>query len=79
MNVNSEAELHTTSEKVLAFASDTQAPMLVETILLKPQKNRKATELLFADVLVRQPAAFFLLGDVVNHGYSDRPWRPIDR
>jgi hypothetical protein len=35
--------------------------------------------LLFADVLVRQPAAFFLLGDVVNLGYSSRQWRPIDR
>ena len=72
-------ELQTTSEKILAFASDTQAPMLVETLLLKPQKNRRATELLFADVLVRQPSVFFLLGDVVNLGYSDRQWRPIDR
>lgn len=52
--------------------------MLVETLLLKPHKNRKATELLFADVLVRKPTAFFLLGDVVNLGYSNRQWRPID-
>ena len=59
-------DVQSTSQNVLAFASDTQAPMLVETILLKPQRNRKATELLFADVLVRQPAAFFLLGDVVS-------------
>lgn len=72
-------EVQTTSHNILAFASDTQAPMFVETILLKPNRNRKATELLFADVLVRQPAAFFLLGDVVNLGYSDRQWRPIDR
>lgn len=72
-------EVHTTSQNILAFASDTQAPMLVETILLKPYKNRKATELLFADVLMRQPATFFLLGDVVNLGYSNRQWRPIDR
>jgi hypothetical protein len=71
-------ELQTTNETTLAFAADTQAPMLVETILLKPFKNRKATELLFADVLVRKPAAFFLLGDVVNLGYSSRQWRPID-
>jgi hypothetical protein len=72
------AHLQTTAELTLAFAADTQAPMLVETILLKPFKNRKATELLFADVLVRKPAAFFLLGDVVNLGYSSRQWRPID-
>ncbi len=72
------ANFQTTTELTLAFAADTQAPMLVETILLKPFKNRKATELLFADVLVRRPAAFFLLGDVVNLGYSSRQWRPID-
>ncbi len=73
------AELQSTLQNILAFASDTQAPMLVETILLKPFKNRKATELLFRDVVVRHPAAFFLLGDVVNLGYSSRQWRPIDR
>jgi hypothetical protein len=72
-------ELQSTTQNLLAFASDTQAPMLVETILLKSHKNRKATELLFRDVLERQPAAFFLLGDVVNLGYSSRQWRPIDR
>lgn len=73
------ADLQTTSGEILAFASDTQAPMLVETILLRPYRNRQATELLFSDVLGRQPTAFFLLGDVVNLGYSDRQWRPIDR
>jgi len=73
------AELYEKAETILAFAADTQAPMLVETILLKPFRNRQATELLFADVLMRQPTAFFLLGDVVNLGYSNRQWRPIDR
>lgn len=72
-------ELQSTAQNVLAFVSDTQAPMLVETILLKSHRNRKATELLFKDVLERHPAAFFLLGDVVNLGYSNRQWRPIDR
>lgn len=53
--------------------------MFVETILLRRHNNRKATELLFADVLQRHPAAFFLLGDLVNLGYSKRQWKPIDR
>lgn len=73
------SDLQTTAQNLLAFASDTQAPMLVETILLKAYKNREATKLLFSDVLERLPAAFFLLGDVVNLGYSNRQWRPIDR
>lgn len=53
--------------------------MLVETILLRQHNNRKATRLLFEDVLQRRPAAFFLLGDLVNLGYSNRQWRPMDR
>lgn len=63
----------------LAFAADTQAPMFVETLWLRSHNNRKATRLLFEDVLHRRPAAFFLLGDLVNLGYSNRQWKPIDR
>jgi len=62
----------------IAFASDTQAPMLVEQLWLRGHKNRTATGQLFRDVLMRRPDAFFLLGDVVNLGYSNRQWRPID-
>ena len=68
----------TNDTALLAFASDTQAPMLVETILLRSYKNRLATRLLFADILQHQPEVFYLLGDVVNLGYSDRQWKPID-
>jgi hypothetical protein len=69
----------TSLNHIIAFAADTQAPMFVETILLRRHNNRKATELLFADVLQRHPAAFFLLGDLVNLGYSNRQWKPIDK
>ena len=72
-------EIISTNSNLLAFASDTQAPMFVETLWLRPFKNRKATALLFRDILEHRPAAFFLLGDVVNLGYSDRQWKPIDR
>jgi hypothetical protein len=64
---------------VLAFASDTQAPMLVEKIWLRSFKNRQATQLLFDDVRNKKPKQFFLLGDVVNLGYSNRQWKPIDK
>lgn len=53
--------------------------MFVETLLLRSHNNRKATRLLFEDVLRRRPTAFFLLGDLVNLGYSNRQWAPIDR
>ena len=67
------------SEKnnLLAFAADTQAPMLVETLLLKPFRNREATKLLFQNVLQQKPCAFYY-ADVVNLGYSKRQWKPID-
>lgn len=66
------------NNKLIAFASDTQAPMFVETLWLRSNKNRKATYLLFHDILKAHPHSFFLLGDVVNLGYSDRQWKPID-
>jgi hypothetical protein len=64
---------------VLAFASDTQAPMWVETIVLKANKNRTATKMVFNNILDAKPASLFLLGDVVNLGYSNRQWKPMDK
>lgn len=70
--------LHVPHRNVLAFVADTQAPMFVETLWLKAFNNRKATKLLFQDILRLHPHAFFLLGDLVNLGYSDKQWKPID-
>jgi hypothetical protein len=67
------------SKKMIAFTSDTQAPMLVETIILRSNKNRLATKKLFEDIGQRNPGSLFILGDVVNLGYSNRQWKPIDR
>lgn len=63
---------------LLVFASDTQAPMLIETIWLKAHQNRRATRQLFSEIGNRQPGSVFLLGDVVNLGYSNKQWRPMD-
>jgi predicted MPP superfamily phosphohydrolase len=64
--------------KLIAFASDTQAPMWVETLWLKANKNRTATKMVFDDILHGAPSSLFLLGDVVNLGYSNKQWKPID-
>ena len=64
---------------LIAFASDTQAPMWVETIVLKANKNRTATKMVFNDILQGRASSLFILGDVVNLGYSNRQWKPIDR
>ena len=67
------------NNKLIAFASDTQAPMWVETLWLKSNHNRTATKKIFNDLCTLKPASVFLLGDVVNLGYSNRQWKPMDR
>src|SRR5437764_9908061 len=63
----------------MVFAADTQAPMFVETLVLKPDHNRAATKMLFHDIGAQNPQHVFLLGDVVNLGYSSHQWKPMDK
>ena len=63
---------------LIVFASDTQAPMWIETLWLKATQNRLATKKLFHEISERRPGSLFLLGDVVNLGYSNRQWKPMD-
>lgn len=62
---------------LMAFASDTQKPMWVETLFLKSNHNQNATKKIFNEFSQLQPKALFLLGDVVNLGYSDRQWKAM--
>ncbi len=64
--------------KEIIFAADTQAPMWVETLISKPDRNRLATKMLFSNIASVHPASVFLLGDVVNLGSSGRQWRAMD-
>lgn len=66
-------------QPILAFTSDTQQPMTVEKLFLKSNRNEKATEMIFKDVGVLHPAAFFILGDVVSVGYRNSKWKAIDK
>jgi hypothetical protein len=78
LNAQQAEEPSGNSKNLMAFASDTQAPMWVETIVLKSHNNRSATKKLFNDIEKRAPGSLFILGDVVNLGYSDRQWKPMD-
>lgn len=62
---------------LLAFASDTQKPMWVETLFLKSNHNRQATKKIFNEFGQVRPKALFLLGDVVNLGYSNKQWKDM--
>lgn len=67
----------TADSTLLVFASDTQKPMWIETLWLKSNHNKEATEKIFGEVAQRRPKALFLLGDVVNLGYSNRQWKAM--
>lgn len=68
----------TTTGGEMDFISDTQAPMLVEKIILKPTHNKQATSLLFAQIVKTKPQSVYMLGDVVSLGYSNRKWKKVD-
>ncbi|MFD2872308.1 metallophosphoesterase family protein [Mucilaginibacter ximonensis] len=63
----------------IAFASDTQEPMWIETLWLKSDHNLQATKMIFENVDSLRPKAFFILGDVVSLGKSKKAWKNIDR
>lgn len=63
---------------VIAFASDTQEPMWIETLWLKTDHNLQATKMIFENVDSLRPKAFFILGDVVSLGKSKKAWKNID-
>lgn len=67
----------TPDSTLMAFASDTQKPMWVETLFLKSNQNRQATKKIFNEFAQLRPKALFLLGDVVNLGYSNRQWKDM--
>ena len=72
------AYAQTADSTELCFASDTQKPMWVETLFLKKDHNQQATKMLFDAVTKRKPGALFIMGDVVNLGYSNHQWKPMD-
>ncbi|WP_426669360.1 metallophosphoesterase family protein [Mucilaginibacter sp. McL0603] len=63
---------------IIAFASDTQAPLFFEYITRKIDHNEKATELIFKDIIAIHPSSLFILGDVVSLGYSNAKWKKMD-
>ena len=66
------------SSKEMYFLSDTQQPMMVEKLLLKPDHNLIATHDIFDVVLKEKPTNVYMLGDVVALGYARRKWKKVD-
>ncbi|WP_461093868.1 metallophosphoesterase family protein [Spirosoma gilvum] len=68
-----------TSKRDILFLSDTQAPMWVERLVLRTHQNKKATQVIFNEILRIQPAVLYWLGDIVSLGYRNNKWRIIDQ
>lgn len=66
------------SSNDLYFVSDTQQPMFVEKLWLKPNHNLAATASIFSAVLNERPRSLYMLGDVVGLGSSNRKWKKVD-
>lgn len=67
------------SNRDIAFVSDTQAPIWIESIFLKNYSNARATGIIFNEIIREQPQALFILGDVVSLGYNKRKWTAVDQ
>lgn len=78
IHIGMKAQSDTARSPGLYFVSDTQQPMLVEKLWLKPNHNKKATAGIFASILKQKPRSLYMLGDVVGLGSSDRKWKRVD-
>jgi UDP-2,3-diacylglucosamine pyrophosphatase LpxH len=70
--------LENTANREIAFISDTQTPIWIESIFLRNNSNARATGIIFNEIIRKQPQALFILGDVVSLGYSKRKWTAVD-
>jgi len=62
----------------IAFVSDTQQPMWIESLYLKSNQNEKATGMIFNDIISHTPEALFLLGDIVSLSCKESKWKTMD-
>jgi len=63
----------------IIFISDTQAPLLVETLRLPTDNNEEATRSLFRSIAADSTCkAVFHLGDIVSMGWSADSWADFD-
>jgi predicted MPP superfamily phosphohydrolase len=66
-------------KEVIAFISDTQSPMWIESLALKRNQNERATRILFDHILKDSSIrAVFNFGDVTAHSAGETVWNAMD-
>jgi hypothetical protein len=63
----------------LIFLSDTQSPLLPETVVLSENRNKQARDLILGAIHRERPSAVFHCGDLVSLGFCERDWNRVDR
>ncbi len=67
-----------TGDSLVVFVSDTQGPIFIETLLIPPNRNDVAREMILAEILRDNPNAIFHLGDMIAIGLYAATWQAID-
>jgi len=62
----------------VVYISDTQAPMWIEDVFLKSDRNTEATRILINEIAKKNPARLYFLGDITNLSCKDNRWESID-
>jgi len=65
-------------DSLVAFVSDSQSPLFLETFRLSTNHNDVAREMIYAQILADRPDAVFHLGDMVSIGPYRASWRSTD-
>ncbi len=68
-----------TGDSLLSFVSDTQSPIIFETIRLTSNNNDSAREMIYRALLADRPNGVFHLGDMISLGLYGRSWESADR
>ena len=67
------------SKEIVAFISDTQSPMWIESFAMKRNQNERATRMLCDHILQDSSIrAVFNFGDVTAHSASKTEWQAMD-
>jgi len=77
-SLSHEVTLPSTGDTLIAFMSDTQAPIFLESLFLRANHNEEATRLILANILASRPRAIIHLGDIVSIGSIPSSWEEFD-
>ena len=68
-----------TGDSLVSFVSDTQSPIFLEELRLRPNNNDSAREMIYRALLADRPNAVFHLGDMIAIGLYAPTWKSTDR